>query len=674
MGKKLKILFAASEADPFVKTGGLADVAGSLPQAIKKQGHDMRLVIPEYRQIPAEYKEKMEPVCHFRTKLAWRDTYVGINKLEYDGITVYFVDNKYYFDRDSLYENEDNFEQFAFFSQAVLDMLPVIDFKPDIIHANDWQTGPLPLLFADRYRQQDFYSDIKTVFTIHNLRYQGEFGRELTSDLLSLPPHHWYSGNIRHNGLLNYMKSGIMYADHITTVSKTYAEEIRTEYFGEGLDYALRLRADDLSGIINGISYEKFNPEADSEIYVNYSSSDISGKDENKNRLQQEMGLEVNADIPIISIISRLVDQKGLDLVKGVFQELMDLNIQMIILGTGDKKYEDFFHSQSERYAGKLAVNIFYDSELAKKIYAGSDIFLMPSKYEPCGLSQLISFRYGTIPIVRETGGLNDTVDSYSEETGEGTGFSFNNYNAHDMLYTVQRAVSFYHRTDIWHKLIRRVMDMNYSWEHSAEEYDDLYAELSSGNDSEEEESGSVKASEKSEEGAGESGMKEPVEEDWSDEEEAAPVRASRKSHEKRAETRENNKKKEIEFNSGAEEESGMRESFEHKKELEDDEAAFVKAHEEKEEDFDEKDEAAFVKSAKKSKHSKKGKKKDKKKININKAKKEELRLLPGIGPTFADRIIAHRKKEVFTTKEEIMNVKGIGQKTYTRISDLLDL
>ncbi|MGM0601965.1 MAG: glycogen synthase GlgA [Bacillota bacterium] len=675
MGKKLKILFAASEADPFVKTGGLADVAGSLPQAVKEQGHDVRLVIPEYRQIPLEYKKEMQSVCHFRTKLAWRDTYVGINKLEYDGITVYFVDNKYYFDRDSLYQNEDNFEQFAFFSQAVLDMLPVIGFKPDIIHANDWQTGPLPLLFADRYRQQDFYSNIKTVFTIHNLRYQGQFGRKFASDLLSLPPHHWYSGNIRHNGLLNYMKSGIMYADHITTVSKTYAEEIKTKYFGEGLDYALRLRADDLSGIINGISYKKFNPESDSEIFVNYSKDDISGKAENKKYLQREMGLEVNSDIPIVSIVSRLVDQKGLDLVKGVFRELMDSDIQLIILGTGDQKYEDFFRSQVENFPRRLAVNLLYDSELAKKIYAGSDIFLMPSKYEPCGLSQLISFRYGTIPVVRETGGLNDTVVSYSEETGEGTGFSFNNYNAHDMLYTVQRAVSFYQKTGIWHKLIRRVMDMNYSWEHSAEEYDDLYAELSSGNDRDEEESGPVKASEKSEEGAGESGMKEPVEEDWSDEEEAAPVRASKKRPEKRSETREkNNKKKGIEFNSGAEEESGMRESFEHSEELEDDEAAFVKAHEEKEEDFAEKDEAAFVKSAKKSKDNKKGKKKDKKKININKAKKEELILLPGIGPAFADRIIAQREKEKFRTKKDIMNVRGIGHKTYTRISDLLDL
>src|SRR6056297_2056210 len=312
-GKK-KILFVASEADPFIKTGGLADVAGSLPQALKEEGHDVRLVIPQYRQIPQKYKDEMESVCHFRTKLAWRDTYLGVNKLEEDGVTVYFIDNKYYFDRDSMYENGDKYEQFAFFSQAVLDMLPVIDFKPDIIHANDWQTGPLPLLFADRYRQQDFYSDIKTVFTIHNLRYQGQFGRELTSDLLSLPPHHWHSGNIRHNGLLNYMKSGIMYADHITTVSKSYAEEIRTEYFGEGLDYTLRLRADDLSGIINGISCEKFNPETDSEIYVNYSKVDITGKAENKKYLQKEMGLELNEDIPIVSIISRLVDQKGLDL------------------------------------------------------------------------------------------------------------------------------------------------------------------------------------------------------------------------------------------------------------------------------------------------------------------------------------------------------------------------
>lgn len=276
--EKMKILFVASEADPFIKTGGLADVAGSLPQALIEEGHDVRLVIPQYRQIPEKYQEKMESVCHFRTKLAWRDRYLGVNYLEEDGVPVYFIDNKHYFDRDSLYENEDKHEQYAFFSQAVLDMLPVIGFQPDVIHANDWQTGPLPVLFADRYRQQDFYKDIKTVFTIHNIRYQGQFGPEVAGDVLGLAHNHWESGKIRHNGLTNYMKCGIMYADHITTVSESYAQEIQTSYFGEGLDYALRLRGDDLSGIVNGISYDKFNPATDENIPVRYSKGEIDKK------------------------------------------------------------------------------------------------------------------------------------------------------------------------------------------------------------------------------------------------------------------------------------------------------------------------------------------------------------------------------------------------------------
>lgn len=477
--KKLKILFVASEADPFIKTGGLADVAGSLPQALREEGHDVRLVIPEYRQIPEKYKERMEPVCHFRTKLAWRDRYLGVNKLEEDGVPVYFIDNKYYFDRDSIYENEDKHEQFAFFSQAVLDMLPVIGFQPDMIHANDWQTGPLPVLFADRYRQQSFYKDMKTVFTIHNIRYQGQFGGEAAGDVLGLAPHHWESGNIRHNGLLNYMKSGIMYADKVTTVSESYAQEIQTSYFGEGLDYALRMRGDDLSGIVNGISYSKFNPETNKNLAVRYSKGEIDKKIANKVHIQQKLGLEVNGDKPLIGFISRLVEQKGIDLIKAVFDEIMATGAQFLILGTGFREYEEFLKEKQEEYPDNLSVNIMYDSQLADQIYAGSDMFLMPSRYEPCGLSQLISFRYGTIPIVRETGGLNDTVIAYNEETGEGTGFSFSNYNAHDMLNTIERAVSFYDKKGIWNKLVTRVMDLDYSWHNSAQKYAELYAEVS---------------------------------------------------------------------------------------------------------------------------------------------------------------------------------------------------
>src|SRR6056297_1067960 len=476
--EKKKILFVASEADPFIKTGGLADVAGSLPQALIEEGHDVRLVIPQYKQIPEKYQQRMESVCHFRTKLAWRDTYLGVNKLEEDGVTVYFIDNKHYFDRDSIYENEDKHEQFAFFSQAVLDMLPVIGFKPDVIHANDWQTGPLPLLFADRYRQQSYYQDIKTVFTIHNLRYQGQFAGHAAGDVLGVAPHHWESGNIRHNGLLNYMKSGIMYADHVTTVSESYANEIQTSYFGEGLDYSLRLRANDLSGILNGISYEKFDPEANENLPVSFSKGEIDKKIANKVHIQQKLGLEVDADKPLIGFISRMVEQKGLDLVKAVFDEIMATGAQFLILGTGQREYEEFFKAKQHEYPDNLSVNIKYDAQLADQIYAGSDMFLMPSRFEPCGLSQLISFRYGTIPVVRETGGLNDTVVAYNEETGEGTGFSFSNYNAHDMLHTIERAVSFYNKKGIWNKIVNRVMNLDYSWHNSAKKYSELYHEL----------------------------------------------------------------------------------------------------------------------------------------------------------------------------------------------------
>lgn len=478
MKKKKKILFVASEADPFIKTGGLADVAGSLPQALIEEGHDVRLVIPQYRQIPEKYQDRMESVCHFRTQLAWRDTYLGVNKLEEDGVTVYFIDNKHYFDRDSIYENEDKHEQFAFFSQAVLDMLPVIGFKPDVIHANDWQTGPLPLLFADRYRQQSYYQDIKTVFTIHNLRYQGQFAGHIAGDVLGVAPHHWESGNIRHNGLLNYMKTGIMYADHITTVSESYANEIQTSYFGEGLDYALRLRADDLSGILNGISYEKFDPEKNENLAVRFSKGEIDKKIANKVHIQQKLGLEIDGEKPLIGFISRMVEQKGMDLVKAVFDEIMATGAQFLILGTGQREYEEFLKAKQHQYPDNLSVNIKYDAKLADQIYAGSDMFLMPSRFEPCGLSQLISFRYGTIPVVRETGGLNDTVVAYNEETGEGTGFSFSNYNAHDMLHTIERAVSFYYKKGIWNKLVNRVMNLDYSWHNSAQKYSDLYNEL----------------------------------------------------------------------------------------------------------------------------------------------------------------------------------------------------
>ncbi|MFW6381252.1 MAG: glycogen synthase GlgA [Bacillota bacterium] len=475
MSKNLRILFVSSEVDPFVKTGGLADVAGSLPQEISKLGHDVRVVLPEYtRQIPDHYLEGLQHITEFQTRVVWRREYVGINRLINEGVPTYFVDNKFFFNRPSLYENDDRPVQFTYFCRAVLEMLPRIDFKPDVIHFNDWQTGPMALLLDDNYRQFDFYRDIKTVFTIHNLRYQGQFGPEIINDVLGISDFHWYSGNIRHAGLVNFMKMGIMYADQLNTVSPTYAEEIKDPYFGEGLDYALRLRGDDLSGIVNGLSYEKFNPVTDDRIFFNYSADRLEGKYKNKEHLQRELGLPV-AEAPIIGVISRLVEQKGLDLITHVFEDIVAGDLQFVLLGTGNTYYESFFRQMADTYPEQVAACIKYDAGLAQKIYAGSDIFLMPSRYEPCGLSQLISMRYGTIPLVKETGGLKDTVKPYCENTDTGYGFTFSRYNAHDMLVALERACRIYRKRDKWRKLIKRVMQLDYSWERSAREYIDLY-------------------------------------------------------------------------------------------------------------------------------------------------------------------------------------------------------
>ncbi|HYF83340.1 MAG TPA: glycogen synthase GlgA [Clostridia bacterium] len=475
---EIKVLFAASEAVPFAKTGGLADVAGTLPRELVKLGADVRLIMPKYKSIPQCFIERMEYIGYVYVDLAWRHQYCAVLKLEHEGVVVYFIDNEYYFNRDTLYGHFDEAEQFAFFSKALLKVLPMIDFKPDIIHCNDWQTGVVGAFLKAQFKLEEFYKEIRTVYTIHNLKYQGIFSKETLGDILGLGWEYFNAEGLEFKDCVNYMKAAIVYSDIITTVSKTYAEEIKNDFFGENLNGIINKRADSLYGIVNGIDYQENDPETDKRIYQNFNAGDIKGKYENKRMLQQSLGLPEREDIPIISIVSRLVDQKGLDLIACVFDELLQLDIQLVVLGTGDKKYEEMFSAAASKYPDKVSANLKYDGVLAQRIYAGSDMFLMPSLYEPCGLSQLFSLRYGTVPIVRETGGLNDTIMSYNEFTEEGTGFTFANYNAHEMLDSIKRAISFYGQKFTWEVIIKNGMKQDFSWNKSALEYMELYRKV----------------------------------------------------------------------------------------------------------------------------------------------------------------------------------------------------
>lgn len=477
MGKP-KILFAASEAVPFAKTGGLADVAGTLPKELLKIDADIRLVMPKYKSISQMYSDKMEYIGYTYVDLGWRHQYCAVMRLMHEGMPVYFIDNEYYFNRDGLYGHFDEAEQFAFFSKALLEILPLIDFKPDIVHCNDWQTGVVSVFLKAYYSSNEFYKDIKTIYTIHNLKYQGIFPKIVLEDILGLGWEYYSIDGLEFYDQVNYMKAGIAYSDIITTVSRTYAEEIKHDFFGEKLNGLINKRADRLYGILNGIDYEENNPAEDKRIFARFSAEDLQGKRINKKMLQESLKLPQREDVPLLSIVSRLVDQKGFDLIAAVLNELLEMDIQLVILGTGEGCYEEMFRSAAVRYPEKVSANIKYDEVLAQRIYAGSDMFLMPSLYEPCGLSQLFSLRYGTVPIVRETGGLNDTINAYNEFTGEGTGFTFSNYNAHDMLYTISRAISFYRQKDLWEKIIIQCMKQDFSWRKSAEEYMKLYEKL----------------------------------------------------------------------------------------------------------------------------------------------------------------------------------------------------
>ena len=472
----MKVLFVASEAVPFIKTGGLADVMGALPKALAQKGADVRLVIPKYSGIADAVKEKMKTVVTGTVNLSWRQLYYGVEAVEQDGVTVYFIDNEWYFKRDNLYGYGDDAERFAYFCRAVLTMLPAVGFKPDIIHCNDWHTGLMGVFLKEDFRHDDFYKDMKLVYTIHNLKYQGIYPPSIMRDIIGLPQELFDKGNLECDGCVNYMKSGLVYADRVTTVSPTYAQEITYPYFGEGLDGYIRANRGKVSGILNGLDVDAYNPETDPYIKKQYSVDTArADKRENKDALRAELGLRIKRGVPLIAMVTRLVEDKGLDLVMRIMDELVDDEVQLVLVGTGDAGYEDAFRELASRHPNKVSANIMFNEALAHKVYAASDMFLMPSRYEPCGLSQLIALRYGSIPIVRETGGLKDTVQPFDKYSKQGNGLTFPNFNAHELLFTTKRALGYYEDDSLWDQLVRNAMTSDYSWNQSADAYISLY-------------------------------------------------------------------------------------------------------------------------------------------------------------------------------------------------------
>ena len=476
----MKVLFVASEAAPFIKTGGLADVMGALPKALQALGVEPALVIPNYEGVGEAYKNAMETVYEGSMDLSWRNQYLGVKKLVQDGIPVYFIDNEYYFKRDKLYGYDDDAERFAYFSKAALAMLHYIDFKPDVIHTNDWHTGLLGAYLKEDFMQDPYFQGMKNVYTIHNLKYQGVFGRNIVEDVLGLPLRLLYIGNIENAGDVNFMKAGMCYADFITTVSPSYAEEITYPYFGEGLEDYVALCAGKISGILNGLDEQEYNPETDPYIPVRFDASNVLLKKPlAKEALQRELGLTVNREIPVLGMITRLVEAKGLDLVMHIMDELMEEQVQLVVVGTGDEEYADALRELAWRHPGSVSVNILFNEGLARRVYAGSDMFIMPSRYEACGLSQMIAMRYGTVPVVRETGGLKDSVINFDKyNTPEGNGFSFANFNAHELLFTIKRGLTCYAAKPLWEKVVYNAMHSDNSWNRSAQAYADLYAHI----------------------------------------------------------------------------------------------------------------------------------------------------------------------------------------------------
>ncbi len=473
------ILFVASEGVPFIKTGGLADVVGSLPKCVDKKYFDIRVMLPKYTCIPEELRNKMVYKTSFYMDFHWKNEYVGILEAVVDGVTYYFIDNEGKFGGFRPYSSNvyDDIEKFSFFCKASLAAMPLLGFRPDIIHCHDWQTGLIPVYLKERFAGNEFFQGIKTIMTIHNLKFQGKWDVKTVQDITGLPDYFFTPDKLEAYKNANLLKGGLVYADAITTVSETYADEIKMPFYGESLDGLLRARSNDLRGIVNGIDYEEYDPATDKFLDYKYSASTFrKEKIKNKRALQKDLGLDQDDKIMMIGIVSRLTDQKGFDLIAYIMDELCQDAVQIVVLGTGEEQYENMFRHFDWKYNNKVSANIYYSEAMSHKIYGASDAFLMPSLFEPCGLSQLMALRYGSIPIVRETGGLKDTVIPYNEYEGTGTGFSFVNYNAHEMLGTIRYAEKIYYdKKREWNKMVDRAMAADFSWHVSARKYQEMY-------------------------------------------------------------------------------------------------------------------------------------------------------------------------------------------------------
>ncbi|HHX49111.1 MAG TPA: glycogen synthase GlgA [Clostridiales bacterium] len=477
----MKILFVSSEAGPFVRTGGLGDVIGSLPKTLSQLGEEVGVVLPLYEEISADFRNKMEFIGSLVVPLGWRQQYGGLFKLEWENVSFFFVDNEYYFKRKGLYGHFDDGERFAFFSKAALELLPLMSFgkkqtPPDIIHCNDWQTGLVPVMLDSFYRDIDYYKHIKTVMAIHNIEFQGEMDKYVIDNVFGIPASH--TSIVEYKGNANMLKAGIESANKVVTVSPTYANEIKDPFFAHGLEDIIRARSFKISGILNGIDVDLYNPEKDKALFAKFSAKNPQKKAVNKKELQKLFNLPQKANVPLIGMVTRLTSQKGIDLVIRVIHDILSLDLQLVVLGTGDWKYENALNDIVSQYPTKMASAIYFSADVASKIYGGADMFLMPSKFEPCGLSQMMSMRYGTIPIVRETGGLKDSVTPFNPETKKGDGFTFLTYNAYDMLDAIKRAVGTFANKEEWSALMKNVMAKDWSWERSAKEYIALYKSM----------------------------------------------------------------------------------------------------------------------------------------------------------------------------------------------------